>query len=154
MQHEMRRARHRTGTQRSLKISSFQARWAHGSSRSGRNGAGQRSPGETKPGCTRPRSCLAFRMGTPESARTAPDLQSQTRAAPGAAGVDDLAATLGLHAHQETMGTGAAGLGRLIGTFHDVDLVAISVGSYWRPADAIADRCLDGAWHAHGAPSN
>ncbi|CAN6484314.1 unnamed protein product [Victoria cruziana] len=42
-----------------------------------------------------------------------PDLDGQTLAALGAARGDDGAAAAGLHAHQETMGAGATGLGSL-----------------------------------------
>ena len=44
---------------------------------------------------------------------------SQALAALGAAGVQHLAAALGLHAHQKAMGAGATGLGGLVGTLHD-----------------------------------
>ena len=45
-------------------------------------------------------------------------LDGQTLAALGATCVDHGTATLGLHANQETVGTGAADLGRLVSTFH------------------------------------
>ena len=47
-------------------------------------------------------------------------LDGQTLAALGAARVDDGAATAGLHADQEAVGTGAAHLGGLVSTFHDL----------------------------------
>ena len=46
-------------------------------------------------------------------------LDGQTLAALGAACVDHSTATLGLHADEETVGTGAADFGRLVSTFHD-----------------------------------
>jgi hypothetical protein len=52
------------------------------------------------------------------SASVREESDSQTLAAFGAAGVDDRATTTGLHANQETMGTGAADFGRLVGAFH------------------------------------
>ena len=48
------------------------------------------------------------------------DLDSQALAAFGAACVDHSAATFGFHAHEKAVGTGAAGFGGLIGTFHDL----------------------------------
>jgi hypothetical protein len=45
-------------------------------------------------------------------------LDSQALAALGATRIDDSAATACLHAYQETMGTGAAGLGGLVCAFH------------------------------------
>jgi hypothetical protein len=45
-------------------------------------------------------------------------LDSQALAALGAACVDNSAAAAGLHANQETVGTGAADFGRLVSTFH------------------------------------
>ena len=47
-----------------------------------------------------------------------PNLDSQTLAALGAAGVQDGAASAGFHAHAKAMGALAAGDGRLVGTFH------------------------------------
>ena len=111
MQDEMRRARNRARTQRPLKISSFQAGWPHGvSQRSSRNKAGQ-GPG------------LVHTCTGQTPSRHRPDrggkLQTQTLAALGATVGDDLAATLGLHAHQKAMGAGATGLGGLVSTLHD-----------------------------------
>jgi hypothetical protein len=60
-----------------------------------------------------------------------PALDGQALAALGAACVDHGTATLGLHAHQETVGTGAAGLGRLVSTFH-VDSLEGSVLQWLR----------------------
>ena len=45
-------------------------------------------------------------------------LDSQALAALGAACIDHGAATAGLHANQETVGTGAADFGRLVSAFH------------------------------------
>jgi hypothetical protein len=45
-------------------------------------------------------------------------LDGQTLATFGAASVDDCTATASLHADQEAMGTGTAGLGGLVSTFH------------------------------------
>ncbi len=45
-------------------------------------------------------------------------LDSQALAALGTARVDDSAAATGLHADQETVGTGAADFGRLVCAFH------------------------------------
>ena len=45
-------------------------------------------------------------------------LNRQTLAAFGAACVDHSAAATGFHANQKAMGTGAAGLGGLVGAFH------------------------------------
>jgi len=45
-------------------------------------------------------------------------LDSQALAAFGAACIDHGAATTGLHADQETVGTGAADFGRLVRAFH------------------------------------
>jgi hypothetical protein len=45
-------------------------------------------------------------------------LNSETLAALGAARVDHSAPPTGLHANQKAMGTGAAGLGRLVGALH------------------------------------
>jgi len=53
-------------------------------------------------------------------------LDSETRAAFGSAGVDDLAATCCLHANTKTVGFLAAGYGWLVGTFHDVTLGSTS----------------------------
>ena len=57
--------------------------------------------------------------GTWEVHVTLQALQAQALAAFGAACVDNSAATLGLHADEETVGTGAADFGRLVSTFHD-----------------------------------
>ena len=54
-------------------------------------------------------------------------LDSQTLAALGAASVDDGAATAGLHANQEAVGTCAAGLGWLVCAFHDQKFLDSSV---------------------------
>ena len=50
---------------------------------------------------------------------TQPALDGQTLAALGAACVDHSATTLGLHANEEAVGTGAANFGWLVSTFHD-----------------------------------
>ncbi len=55
---------------------------------------------------------------TGERSKTLP-LDGQTLAAFGAACVDDGTATTGFHAHEETVGAGAAGLGGLVSTFHE-----------------------------------
>ena len=47
-------------------------------------------------------------------------LDGQALTAFSAAGVDDSATAPGLHTHQETVSTGAAGLGGLVSTFHDL----------------------------------
>jgi len=44
--------------------------------------------------------------------------KAQALAALGAPGVDDGAATAGLHANQEAVGAGAADFGGLVGAFH------------------------------------
>ena len=56
------------------------------------------------------------RDGRSASARNESD--SQALAAFGTSGIDDRATTAGLHANQETMGTGAADFGRLVSAFH------------------------------------
>ena len=59
-------------------------------------------------------------------------LDGQALAALGATGADHGAATAGLHADEEAVGAGAAGLGALVGAFH--------VGKpLWTSVDAIAD---------------
>jgi phage tail tape-measure protein len=47
-----------------------------------------------------------------------PDLNRQTFAPFGAAGIDDGAATPSFHADQKAVGAGAANLGRLVRAFH------------------------------------
>jgi hypothetical protein len=54
-------------------------------------------------------------------------LDGQALAALGAASVDHGTATLGLHANQETVGTGAADFGRLVSTFHVGSLRRFSI---------------------------
>jgi hypothetical protein len=54
-------------------------------------------------------------------------LDGQTLAALGATSVDHGTATLGLHANQETVGTGAADFGRLVSTFHVGSLRRFSI---------------------------
>ena len=53
-------------------------------------------------------------------AKRRPDtgLDSQALAAFGATGVDDSATAAGFHANQKAVGTGTAGLGRLVCAFH------------------------------------
>ena len=55
------------------------------------------------------------------------ELDSQTLAALGAAGIDDSAATACLHAHQEAVGTGATDFGRLVSTFH-IKSLGVTIG--------------------------
>jgi len=52
-------------------------------------------------------------------------LDGQALAALGAARGDDGAATAGLHAHEEAVGAGAAGLGGLVGTLHGEPLLRL-----------------------------
>jgi hypothetical protein len=56
-----------------------------------------------------------------------PDSDSQTLAALGAAGIDDGAATAGLHANQKAVGAGATRLGGLVSAFHDGVLGMFSI---------------------------
>jgi hypothetical protein len=51
---------------------------------------------------------------------------SQTLAALGAASVDHGAATTGFHANQKAMGTGASGLGGLVGALHGRSLLLLN----------------------------
>ena len=69
-------------------------------------------------------SCL---RSCPKGQRSQRTSDSKTLAALGTTGVDDCAATASLHAHQKTMGAGAANLGRLVSTFHGESSVG-SVG--------------------------
>ena len=55
-------------------------------------------------------------MPKPQLCKT---LDSQTLAALGTARVDHGTAATGLHANQETVGTGAANFGRLVSAFHN-----------------------------------
>lgn len=82
--------------------------------------SGASRPAEKWPASTRRCGCCPhpFRGGASDG---------QALAAPGAAGIDDLAPAHGFHAHAKAVGTLAARHGRLIGTFHDV-LAGLSLG--------------------------
>ncbi|MEY4562042.1 MAG: hypothetical protein RLZZ618_1319, partial [Pseudomonadota bacterium] len=80
--------------------------------------------------CGRSRRHLNERAHDAAHRQQGEGLDSQALAALGAACVDHGTATTGLHAHQETMGAGAAGLGSLVRTFHDLlDLRGKAVGA-------------------------
>lgn len=61
---------------------------------------------------------LAYNGRESRSEPASPNLYCEAGAPLGTTRVDDGAAALGLHAHQETMSAGAANLGRLVSTFH------------------------------------
>ena len=57
-------------------------------------------------------------------------LNGETLAALGAARIDNCSAAAGLHANEETVGTGAANLGWLVSAFHsDLDLALQQTGN-------------------------
>lgn len=74
----------------------------------------------------RPQQALA--AGKPQSAGHSWSLNGQTMTALGTARINHCATSAGLHAHTETMGTLAAGNGRLISTFHFLLPLLVGVG--------------------------
>jgi hypothetical protein len=66
-------------------------------------------------------------------------LDSQTLAALGAACVDHGTAATGFHANQETVGTGAACFGWLIGAFHYSSFVPNAIKLRWAKPKIIAN---------------
>jgi hypothetical protein len=108
---EVRTARSRGRGQHGLKINR-----AQDASR-----RGPRSPGRSRHhSANRKRRAQASRTVN-NAVRKGSD-QRQALATLGAARGDDRSATAGLHAHEETVRTGAAGLGRLIGALHGLVL--------------------------------
>ena len=83
-----------------------------------------------------------MRAGGPAAAACS---DSQTLAAFGATCVDHGTATAGLHADQKTVGTGAAGFGRLVSAFHDNSLALRIRGLDTRPHALRQGDCLFGA---------
>jgi hypothetical protein len=84
--------------------------------------------------CDQPAAMAKGHSQTAEKA-----LDSQTLAAFGAACVDHSATATGFHANQKAVGTGATGLGGLVGAFHNCSFVPNAMNQLWAKPKIIAN---------------
>ena len=76
-------------------------------------------------------NCSAvFRRSSKAAVPEQKSLDRQALATFGATCVDHSAATFGFHANEETVGTSAAGFGRLISAFHELCVLSSLMGCY------------------------
>ena len=122
VEHEMRTAGPRTGTEGTLKISGLKRCRPDVSLASfvRRQPTSQNDTAEASWFYEACAGSVALQLDAVARfrARSDPGLQTQALAALGTTSVDDLTATTGLHAHQKTVGAGTTDLGRLISAFH------------------------------------